>query len=96
MKRLLILVPVLLGAMFVTGCAGTLADGSSSSAGSYDAAYDDSVARSNAQQDAISQNDWEIEQANEQSAATATQESDAATQETSDAAAAIATSLANP
>jgi hypothetical protein len=103
MKKRLILIPALVGAMLMQGCSTpaarylpfplSLAGGASFGRVSYDdggSYQDDGSAAREASEEVSRMDDWQNEQNTMQAAATATQESEAATQEASDAAAASA------
>ena len=97
MKRNLILIPALVGAMLMPACSSSvanylpfplsLAGGASAGRGSSDNGepyQDDGSAAMNASDEVSQMDDWQNEQNTMQAAATATQESEAATQEAAD------------
>ena len=103
MKKKLILIPSLVGAMLMQGCSSpaanylpfplSLAGGASAGRGSSDNGepyQDDGSAAMNASEAVSQMDDWQNEQNTMQAAAAATQESEAATQEAADSAAASA------
>jgi osmotically-inducible protein OsmY len=92
MKMKLILIPVIAGSMFMSGCASLLFGGlsMSGSSGGDSGSYDDSTARNQWEADA-QMDSWLNQQAEDQSNAAATQMMEDASNEASAAAAASAT-----
>ena len=103
MKRKLILIPALVGAMLLPACSSpvanylpfplSLAGRASVGRGSYDnggSYQDDGSAARNASEAVSQMDDWQNEQNTMQAAAAATQESEAATQDAANSAAASA------
>ncbi len=103
MKKKLILIPAVVGAMLMPACSSPVANylpfplsavgGASVGRGSWDdgESYQDDGSAARSASEAVSQmDDWQNEQNTMQAAAAATQESEAATQDAANAAAASA------